>query len=693
MRRAFSIPSQVALLAMLAGLALPACSNDEVGPMLYIDVSLSQGTSAPASVHFDVMQAQTLLAKADYNWPAGQAMLKVGIPIPNGAAGTVTVKASGKDSLGNEVSAGTSAESPIGSQSISIVLTAVPQGGPDGGTDALPSVGDTGTDGVANQDAGPDAAAADEVREDSPAADQIIGADRAGGDGVTTDGPADVASDSPPGRDGGTADRVGPTPEVPIADGPGAEAAAPDGRPSDTGIDGPGATRSWSKPVQVQPESDSYVWPPSLAMHRETGNAVIAWPDSTLGVLAAAYTAATDSWAAPVTVSTDENVDVAKVMVDAKGHYAIVWSKRGDGKDAATPGIRAAFSSDGATWSKPVQLFAGGATNYDLGMWVAMNGNGQAMVVWDHYQTDLSVGSPHILYSMYIEGTANQPAASVTTLTSEFDARLAIDGSGNGIIAWTAPDPVAKEESIWAATFAKQTVGAPGLVENYDADRAELPAVAMNSLGQGIVVWQQYTSSNTEIYGRRYSVAGSWEASPEMVIRTASSGTMKSVVLDDRGTASLVWSRANSSGYQCAFSTQAFGGTWSTENLETDDLATSLYVEVTETEPVVAVDGSGNVLVGWRKKISDTEFVPHLRWRIGNTWGPDVQIGLVPDMFSSDMALGVASDGRAIAAWTYYQCAPDWRYASTVCPTAKAWDKLSAESKAAWGTIFASSYR
>jgi hypothetical protein len=215
----------------------------------------------------------------------------------------------------------------------------------------------------------------------------------------------------------------------------------------------------------------------------------------------------------------------------------------------------------------------------------------------------------------------------------------------------------------------------------------------MNAPGQGIVVWQQDTSSNTEIYSRRYSATGAWADSPEMVIRVASTGTIKSVVLDDRGTASLVWSRANGSGYQCAFSTQAFGGTWSTENLETDNLATSLYVEITETEPVVTVDGSGNVLVGWRKKISNNEFVPHLRWRIGNTWGPDVQIGLVTDMFSSSLAVGATTDGRAIAAWTYYQCAPDYRYADTICPNAKTWDNLSAASKAAWGTISASSYR
>ena len=90
---------------------------------------------------------------------------------------------------------------------------------------------------------------------------------------------------------------------------------------------------------------------------------------------------------------------------------------------------------------------------------------------------------------------------------------------------------------------------------------------------------------------------------------------------------------------------------------------------------------SSACLVGWRKKVSDTEYVPNFRWRIGNTWGSVVQTGLVLDLFSTALTLAVSDDGRAVAAWTYYHCDPGWTYASTVCPTAKASSQLGIAAK------------
>jgi len=46
---------------------------------------------------------------------------------------------------------------------------------------------------------------------------------------------------------------------------------------------------------------------------------------------------------------------------------------------------------------------------------------------------------------------------------------VAIDGSGNGLIVWVAPDTTVAKQSIWAVTFVKQTLGTPALVENYDS--------------------------------------------------------------------------------------------------------------------------------------------------------------------------------------------------------------------------------
>jgi hypothetical protein len=428
-----------------------------------------------------------------------------------------------------------------------------------------------------------------------------------------------------------------------------------------------------------------------------SGNAVVAWSDLSHGVTAVLYNAATDSWGQAVWVSTDANLDLATVAADAKGHYVLVWSKRGDGKDATSPGIWASFSTGGATWSTPVQLWAGGANNYDSDIQIAMNRNGQARVIWAHLESPVTSDSPpDKLYSVYIDGTANQPATLVATWPSAYVniyARVAIDGSGNGLIAWVAPDTTVANQSIWAATFVKQTLGTPALIEDYDSGDADLPTVAMNAAGQGIVVWRQHLANTNAIidaYSRRYSVTGSWVSSPDLVYRDAVSGYM-SVALDGYGTANLVRSKTDNIGQQATYLAQAAGASWgSATKLESDDLAESNYSNIA---PQVAVDTIGNVLVGWCKKTGDNEVVPHLRWRFGSTWGQDLETGKVLDMLAYGMSIAVSDDGRAIAAWSYYRCSPNDTYASTECPTAKADKDVSAASLAAWYSVYAVVYR
>jgi hypothetical protein len=417
----------------------------------------------------------------------------------------------------------------------------------------------------------------------------------------------------------------------------------------------------------------------------------VVWVDDALGVIAVRYLAASDTWGAQVTVSDELNLQLAQVVVDAKGRYLVVWDRSGDGIDTVGPGIWGSFSSDGVTWSKPTQFFQGGAFDWEVDLRVAMNSAGQAQIVWDHYQNPDDGSLKHQLYRAYVEGTSNQSAQMVATCGGECRPRVAIDGSGNGVVVWNQPDSVANQVSVWGATLAKSTFGTPKLLENFDTDAAKYAEVAMNSAGQGIVVWQQPAGSTAlDIYSRRYSVAAGWDASSERIASPTWS-MMMSVALDRNGVAALGWSKPTRNLYQAMYASEAYGLSWSTESLESDNLAPDLTS--TDIAPQVAFDGAGNILYGWQKKISDTVFAPHFRWRNGSTWGTEAEIGVVPDLFSKAMRLGVTDDGRAVAAWTYSHCDPAWSGAPKACPTAKSSADLSAGSKAAWGQIFVAVYR
>jgi hypothetical protein len=610
-------------------------------------------------------------------------------------------------------------------------------GGPDGTSlkgDALVVDGSaadrmSGKDGTADQmildqAAASDGAAAETSREtlpgDLPGGDASLSPDSPSPSdvpSVSIDGqPADGTSQGDLALGSDTPIIIGPSPDAPIADttgalpGPdsqpidrqpddiGADLAGPDGpgvdlSAADLGVDSTPHLRSWSTPKQLDSETGTS---PSVAVDPLTGNAVVAWADLANGVRAIRYTAATDAWSDPILVSSDLDTALASVVVDAHGHWLMVWSRRGDGSSATNPGIWSSTSGDGATWSAKSQLFAGGAKNFDSALRVAMNRSGQAMIVWDHFETPAMVGTQHKLYAMVLEGSTHQPEALIASQLYELEPAVAIDGTGKGLIAWSQPDPTVQEDSAWAATFSMGTVATPALLENYDSERVSNPLVAMNAAGQGIAVWAQTTTSPTvsfDIYSRRFTQTGSWASTPDLLMRTSGIGNLKSVVMDSAGTAHLAWSHDRPLGWQCAVSSQPLNGSWSTQDLENDNLATSQYVNITEVEPALALDANDNLLAGWRKKVSDTEYVPNFRWRIGNTWGAVVQTGLVSDLFSNNLALAASDDGRAVAAWNYSHCDPAWKYASTVCPTAKTSAQLSAATKSAWGTVHAAAYR
>jgi hypothetical protein len=675
MRCSLSTPTKVSLLTVLAGLTTLGCADDS-GPTVYVDVSLAPGIAAPAKVELRVLQAQTqtpLVAKT-FAWPAS-GLLKAGVALPKGAAGNVAVSAIGLDATGGTVASGLSKEGAI-SSTFAVVL------------DVVVSVGaDAGTDGP-----GPDRVPMDQVVVVDP-----LGSDTS----LPSDGRlADIASDVTLGPDGSGPDGPGIGGDVlgrdVSVDGPfGPEA---DLRPVDTGIDIGVPTRAWATPAQLDPDTSGT---PSLALDPATGNAVVAWADSAMGVMAASYKAATNAWATAVNVASDADIGEAKAAVDAKGHYVLVWTK--NGPMTPTAGTWASFSPDGTTWSKPTQLFDGGEDGVGSDLRIAMNRSGQAMVTWDQYQAPEPSGQKHQLYAVYLEGTANKAAVLVSSgkRVYSYSASVAIDGNGNGIIAWDdvvdTVDADYPPDAIWAATFAKQTVATPAAIQVVPDDSIGFSLVAMNEAGQGIVVWRKSISTSSgsayEFYGLRYSATGSWSSNADLVARASKVGDRTALVLDSYGVANLAWSRANGPGWQCNVSTQSFGGTWSTQALETDNLAVSYYYSLMDPQPALALDGNGNLLAGWRKKVSDTDFVPTFRWRLGNTWGPVLQTGQIADLFSWEMTIAATDDGRAAAAWTYDHCDPTWTASPDMCPTAKPLANISLASHAAYRRVSANVYR
>jgi hypothetical protein len=652
------ISHQALLVTLMASLMMSACSEDK-GPMLLVEVSLAGGAQAPEKVHLNVSQAGKSVKDTEFMWPSTN-LLKAGVRLPKGTTGAVSVHAEGIRK-GGVVVEGTK-EGTVGGVPIAIQLN-IKSGSADGGTEM-----------------------------DGPAADMSPSDLR----------PVDAGSIDRLGDMGGLAVEVGPdvvTPDLAIVEVLVAPDAGPDVAPDatpdlspDTGPDAP--MRSWAEAVMVLTTQDNFS-PPAVAVVPASGDALVVRADKTMGVQAIHYNAGTNTWGSPVVVSNRSGVQEAKVAVDGNGRYVVVWSQLYDATPAVSKGVWASFSSDGVSWSAtPVLVYDGTARSLDTDIMIAMNRSGQARVVWDHFVSSPDQGDHHKMVSVFLSGTTLSPAIEVADCISDCAPRVAIDGSGRGLMLWHQPDPMQNIASVWAAPFTAQNVSTAALIENGEAATTDLSAVAMNDAGQGIAVWQQRNNLagiiSLDVQARRYSVTNGW-LEPDAVGRFSGAGEM-SVVLDSMGTAHLAFSQLTAQRFQAMFAWQSVGGTWTTLPMETDNKAPNL-TNRTGIEPRLALGPSGSLLMGWRKKLTDNEFAPHLRWRRDNVWGPETEVGMIPDMFSSVLGFGIADNGNAVAVWTYSHCAPGSDSFEKVCPTAKTWDEMSQISQAARGATYVSIYR
>ena len=665
----------------------PACSKTDIYYLL-VDVSLETGVQTPDSVTLVATQNQIPIKQATLSWSlAKSGMLEVGLALPSDTTKPVTVTGTaylGTQSVGQ---GGTPPQTIIAGRNntpVALLIKTLPVtvgdgGAPDSAVDG-PGSGDTPVvDGPASERASTDMQAAD-------------GADAPGGDGAAgLDAGADAGTDDS-GQDAPAADKNTP----PVLD------AAVDGGSS---LDAPGAEaagRQWSTPLQVQAHADLPT--PSVAVSPATGDAVVAWYDSVGGVQAVHYAAASDTWSASAaTLETRGTPLSVQAAVDGAGHYVVVWAQNDLVTSPSLLGVWASYSSDGVTWSNPPVLLAAGPAKADYGdVRVAVNRAGQGWVVWDQTVTgSMSSSDPETIYAVFLSGTTAKTPVIVKAGTTHGSAReryprVAIDSQGHGLAVWTEadPDPAVGYDSAWGAALADGTPSSPLLLESYDGDVIFGADVAMNADGQGVAVWTERRSISAtisaDVFARRYSVSKGWEPEPPRMYAANYSGDL-SVDEDRYGTVSLGFSEPRVVGnYQATFSTQVVGGAWSTASVEADDLAPGYTT--TDIQPQVRTAlTSGDVLMAWRKRVDGSTFAPHFRWRSNGAWGVESEVGRMDNLYASDIRIGVADDGRTVAAWSYYHCYYDSSHPDKCSDAPLA--SLPASTRAAIGNLFVAVYK
>jgi hypothetical protein len=251
-----------------------------------------------------------------------------------------------------------------------------------------------------------------------------------------------------------------------------------------------------------------------------------------------------------------------------------------------------------------------------------------------------------------------------------FKPAVALTGQDVGFVAWT--------ERVFASNCAKTWVnrnaaGAWGTPTQIGIEQGVAPAIAANATGDAVLVWIERGFSGETcgggtilgqgVWASRYSAASNTWTPPVRISVDPQSGSnifvdAPSVVIDAAGRATAVWVHSPGAGMPTISWSRFDGAAWSAPAALSDGTRGV-------GEPVMAQDGSGNVLALWRQDTNLFDgglpgggpMLPNIwfaRYAAG-AWSTPVRIGsadLAGSDSSSHARIAVNASGNAVAVWS-----------------------------------------
>ena len=344
---------------------------------------------------------------------------------------------------------------------------------------------------------------------------------------------------------------------------------------------------SWSTAELIE-NNTSDAYNPQVAVDAN-GNAIVVWRQNdgtTFSICSNRYDAGNDRWLGVAVIDSDTGgASNPQVVVDGSGNAVAVWQRY----DGTNDNIWSShYNADNSSWSTAVLIensTAGSASSPKI----AADASGNAIVVWRQYD-----GSAFNIYSnRYDVSSGNWSTATlIENITGNaYYPQIAVDGRGNAIVVWPHFDGI--RSNIWSNRYdaGSEKWLTPELIET-DVGAASSPQLAVDGSGNAIAVWSQYDENyiSNSIWSNRYDAGGgSWSTAVLLESYTGNAYNPQ-IAMDSSGNAIAVWGQ-----YSSIYSNRydASSGNWS--------MAAVIENNSSADTPQVAVDGSGNAVTVWRQ--------------------------------------------------------------------------------------------
>jgi hypothetical protein len=306
---------------------------------------------------------------------------------------------------------------------------------------------------------------------------------------------------------------------------------------------------------------------------------------------------------------------------------------------------------DGNTWQ-----FVGGAISAVGGMTdsfkpsLALDASGNPVVAFQ--EDDGSVNNIYVFrFSAGSWQAVGGALSAVAGGTGAYEPSLALDSVGNPVVAWREENAITSNVFVWRfVSGAWQAVGG-ALSAVTGATNALEPSLALDGTGNPIVAWHESNGNDTNIYTYRYS--GTWQNVGGALSASSIDGSnalSPSLDLDSSFNPVIAWKESSGIGTpDDVYVSRLVAGTW-----QSVGGALSAVTGLTNVgNPSLALDSLNKPVVTWDETAGASNNIYVRRWS-GTVWqgvgGKLSAVGNNTDAF--EPALTLDSSGNPIVAWS-----------------------------------------
>ncbi len=298
----------------------------------------------------------------------------------------------------------------------------------------------------------------------------------------------------------------------------------------------------------------------------------------------------------------------------------------------------------------------------------AMDSDGDFVIIWHSYnQTgDADAGVYGQRYNT--AGFAQSTEFYVNSFTFNFQyfPSVAMDSDGDFVVVWQSNGQTADTGyGIFSQRFNSVGVsqGSEFLINTYTTSSQKKPAVAMDSTGNFVVVWQSYgqtllpsgVDQGYGIFGQRYNSSGVAQGT-EFHINTFTTGFQanSSIARDNDGDFVVVWQSGNQTGDDgYGIYAQRYTSSGATAGTE---FRVNTYTTNFQANSSVAMDSTGNFVIVWQSKIQEgqSNYYGIYGQRYNSTGvaqGTEFRINSYTSNTQKEPSIAMDSDGDFVVTW------------------------------------------